>query len=248
VVEPLSIVSEAASHIFICYSSRDEAVAREVVEVLETDGLKCWISLRNVAAGQNYQEAIVQAIELAQGIVFLFSESSSQSAEIRKELSIGSSLNVMIFPVRLSPILPSGALRYELATRQWIDIFPDRRAALGRLAETIKKAIRVPAAPAVAVPKAPLADANAAIPPETLPAEILPARGPIVAPGTAEFEAIRALLARYIGPIAKVLVEKTASEARTPDELCERLATHVAAAPDRTSFLREARARLAAKP
>ena len=38
------------------------------------------------------------------------------------------------------------------------------------------------------------------------------------------------------------------SEARTPDELCERLATHVAAPPDRTSFLREARARLAAKP
>jgi hypothetical protein len=249
VVEPLSIVSEAASHIFICYSSRDEAVAREVVEVLETDGLKCWISLRNVAAGQNYQEAIVQAIESAQGIVFLFSESSSQSAEIRKELSIGSSLNVTIFPVRLSPILPSGALRYELATRQWIDIFPDRGPALGRLAETIKKAISAPTTRADAVPtQAPSADAGWTITPEKLPAEKLAVRGPIVAPGTAEFEAIRTLLARYIGPIAKVLLEKTASEARTPDELCERLATHVAAPPDRTSFLREARARLAAKP
>jgi len=248
VAKSLSIVSEAASHIFICFSSRDEAVARETVEVLEISGLKCWISLRNVSAGQNYQEAIVQAIEAAQGIVFLFSESSSQSGEIRKELSIGSSLNLPIFPIRLSPILPSGALRYELATRQWMDIFPDRRPALGRLAETIARAINTPAAQVPAATNAPLAASGWATTPEKLPAEKLEPRGAIIAPGTAEFEAIRALLARYIGPIAKVLLEKTASDARTPDELCERLATHVATPADRTSFLREARARLGAKP
>ncbi len=249
-------MSEPASHLFICFSSRDEAVAREVVEVLEANGLACWISLRNVSAGQNYQEAIVQAIEAALGIVFLFSESSSKSGEIKKELSIGASLNVPVFPVRLSPVLPSGALRYELAIRQWIDIFPERRDALGRLAETIKKTIAAPPTGANAAPvTAPLAaDAVSrtatpeTLPAENLPAEKLPAHGPIVAPGTPEFEAIRALLARYIGPIAKVLVEKTANEARTPDELCERLAMHVAAPPDRTSFLREARARLTVKP
>ncbi len=145
-------MSEPASHLFICFSSRDEAVAREVVEVLEANGLACWISLRNVSAGQNYQEAIVQAIEAALGIVFLFSESSSKSGEIKKELSIGASLNVPVFPVRLSPVLPSGALRYELAIRQWIDIFPERRDALGRLAETIKKTIAAPPTGANAAP------------------------------------------------------------------------------------------------
>jgi len=134
-------VPEPASHLFICFSSKDEAVAREVVEFLEENGLKCWISLRDVAPGQNYQEAIVQAIETAQGIVFLFSEHSSRSGEIKKELSIGGSINVPVFPLRLAPIAPSGALRYELAIRQWIDIFPHRNYALGKLAETIKKAI-----------------------------------------------------------------------------------------------------------
>jgi len=115
------------------------------VEILEANGLKCWISFRDVPTGQNYQETIVQAIKTARGIVFLFSESSSKSGEIKKELSIGSSINVPVFPVRLSPIAPSGALRYELATRQWIDIFPDRRPALGRLAEAIKEAVGAPA-------------------------------------------------------------------------------------------------------
>ena len=131
----------AGSHIFICFSSKDEAVAREVVESLEADGLKCWISLRDVLPGQNYQEAIVQALEAASGIVFLFSEHSNKSLEIKKELSIGGSINVPVFPLRLLPIAPSGALRYELAVRQWIDIFPHRRDALAKLAQTIKDAI-----------------------------------------------------------------------------------------------------------
>ena len=72
-------------------------------------------------------------------------------------------------------------------------------------------------------------------------------RAPIVAPGTQEFEAIRALLARHIGPIAKVFVEKAATEASTPDEFCERLAAHVAAPSDRMPFVTAVRARLAVK-
>jgi TIR domain-containing protein len=133
------------SHIFICFSSKDEAVARDVVEFLEDAGLKCWISLRDVPPGHNYQETIVHALEAARGIVFLFSESSSKSGEIKKELSIGGSINTPVFPLRLSSITPTGALRYELATRQWIDIFPDRERALGKLVETINRVLDAPA-------------------------------------------------------------------------------------------------------
>lgn len=43
--------------------------------------------------------------------------------------------------------------------------------------------------------------------------------------------------AHDIGPIAKAFVEKTASEAHTPDEFCDRLATHVTAQADRMAFL-----------
>ncbi len=43
--------------------------------------------------------------------------------------------------------------------------------------------------------------------------------------------------AHDIGPIAKAFVEKTASEARTPDEFCDRLATHVTTPADRMAFL-----------
>jgi hypothetical protein len=242
-------LSQASSHVFVCFSSKDEATARDIVNFLERDGIKCWISLRDVPAGQNYQECIVQALETAQGIVFLFSEHSSRSGEIKKELSIGGSINVPVFPLRLSPIAPTGALRYELATRQWIDLFPDPEYALGKLARTIKHALTTPqgdngsqdthglfaAGPLELGPAVPVG-----------PAQIGP-RAPIVVSGSAEFEAIRTLLARHIGPIAKVLIEKTANETRTAAEFCDRLADRVSRPADRAAFLQAVRAQLAVK-
>jgi TIR domain len=225
----------ATSHVFICFSSKDEAIARGVVEFLESVGLKCWISLRDVLPGDNYQESIVKAIEAAQAIVFLFSESSNLSGEIRKELSIGGSVNTPVFPLRLSPIVATGALRYELATRQYIDIFPDRDAALNKLASTIRNVIENPGAE------------ESAAPPPPLPRPSQPSREPIVGSGSKQFEAIRALLARHIGPIAKVLIEKAAKEAGTPDEFCERLAANVTAPVERAAFVQAVKAQLAAK-
>jgi hypothetical protein len=244
----------AGTHIFVCFAIKDEVVAREVVESLEADGLKCWIFRRDVLPGQNHQEAIVQALEAASGVVFLFSEHSNKSLEIKKELSIAGSINVPVFPLRLVPIAPSGALRYELAVRQWIDIFPDRRNALAKLTQTIKNVIGGSGANASDVPlNRPLAETRTAAPkpppvPKRSAAKRPAPRGPIIASGSQQFEAIRALLARHIGPIAKVFVEKAASQARTPDEFCEQLATHVAAASDRTSFMRAVREQLEAKP
>ena len=248
-------MSGETSHVFICFSSADEAVAREVVRFLEAEGLNCWISLRDVPPGQNYQESIIKALEKAKGVIFLFSTSSGASGEIRKELSVAGSLNTPVFPLRLSSITPTGALRYELATRQWIDIFPDREQALRKLAETIREVMdvagtafsdRTEASPMAApLSKVDSAPASAAPPPSKRRARA--AHAPIVAPSSEQFDAIRALLARHIGPIAKVMVQKAATEARTPDDFCERLAAHVSTPSDRAAFLRAARARLAVK-
>jgi hypothetical protein len=242
-------VSQGSSHVFICFSSKDEGTARDVVDFLEGTSVKCWISLRDVPAGQNYQECIVQALEAAQGIVFLFSEHSSRSGEIKKELSIGGSINVPVFPLRLTPIAPTGALRYELATRQWIDLFPDREHAFATLAQTIKKTLAAPAHDGGSPePRGVFAGNTLEVAPAPpIASARLGQRTPIVASGSQEFEAVRTLLARHIGPIAKVLIEKTASEARTPAEFCDRLADRVSQPADRAAFLQAVRAKLAVK-
>jgi hypothetical protein len=243
-------VSDDRSHLFICHSSKDHATALGVVQFLEEDGLNCWISSRDILPGHNYQESIVTALEHAWGIVFLFSEASSGSGEIRKELSLAGSGDKPVFPLRLSPIAPSGALRYELATRQWIDIFPDRDKSLSTLARTVRQVLAAsgaaqdpmnrPSGAGVPAPTGPL-PAGAAAPDTGLP---VPGT-PVVTVGSAEFEALRALLARHIGPIAKIYLQKEAAAARTPEDLCRRLATHVAVSADRAVFLKAAQAELA---
>jgi hypothetical protein len=237
-----------ASHIFICYSSKDGAIAGDVVTFLERRGLKCWISARDVPPGHNYQEVIVGALEAAMGIVFLFSENSGASSEIKKELSLAGSLNAPVFPVRLSPITPSGALRYELATRQWIDLFPDPPLALSKLVTTIRHVLAASRKAGVASEASPSLQEGE--PPSTQALQVLAGalpREPVVAPASPQFEAIRTLLARHIGPIAKVIVQKWASEAPTAEDFLDKLAGHIKSPADRTAFLLAARAQLSVK-
>lgn len=239
------MMKDMKAEIFICFSSKDVAEARRIVEHLESGGLHCWISTRDVAPGKNFQEAIVGALEAARGVVFLFSENSSKSGEIKKELALAGSLDRLVFPVRLSPISPEGALRYELATRQWVDIFDDREAGLATLAKSIHAALGSPEDARRA--------AASASPPS--PPAVVPPPGPVVAqePGPtvdlsgAQFDAIRLLLARHIGPIAKVVVQKSANEARTSDDFCQKLAGYVPASSDRAKFSAAVRACLNGK-
>jgi hypothetical protein len=247
--EPRITLSPSGPHIFICFSSKDAETAHQVVEFLESEGLKCWISTRDVPPGQNYQETIVNALDTSQAVAFLFSDNSGTSSEIRKELSIAAGVGVPVFPLRLSAVVPAGALRYELATRQWIDLFPDRQRGLRKLIETVRTAIAAGAGHGgVSAGTAPETAARTDIRAAPAPPRTEAARPPLIAAGSRQFDAVRALLARHVGPIAKVLIEKAAAEAQTTDELCERLSAHVRAPADRASFLQAARAALAAKP
>jgi serine/threonine-protein kinase len=71
-------------------------------------------------------------------------------------------------------------------------------------------------------------------------------RAPVVTPGSPQFEAVRALLAHHVGPIAKLLVQKAADSTGSVEEFCDQLAAHIKAAPEREAFLRPARRHLAA--
>jgi hypothetical protein len=70
---------------------------------------------------------------------------------------------------------------------------------------------------------------------------------PVIAADSSEIEIIRGALARSVGPIAKVFIEKASADARSLDDLCERLASHIRGPDDRTAFLKAARG-VCAKP
>ena len=115
-------------------------IASSICHALEAHGHTCWISSRDVAPGENYQGAIVRAITDAGAMVMVFSSNANNSEEIKKELALASQSNRIVIPVRAEDVLPSEDFRYELATRQWIDLFDDWEKAietLGRKVDTI---------------------------------------------------------------------------------------------------------------
>ena len=115
--------TSAAGPVFISYASADRKEALSVCNAIERRGRTCWISCRDVAPGQNYQEEIVRSLRSARAMVLVFSDAANNSDEIKKELSLASRNHVPVMALRIEDIEPSDAFAYELSTRQWIDAF-----------------------------------------------------------------------------------------------------------------------------
>jgi formylglycine-generating enzyme required for sulfatase activity len=126
-----------ATPVFISHSSRDLKPVRALVEALEARGIGCWLSERDIAAGDNYGDSIVDAIEKASAMVLVFSVNADNSDEIKKEIALASQRRITVVPVRIAEVTPSKMFRYELATRNWIDLFPNREEGLAKLADRL---------------------------------------------------------------------------------------------------------------
>jgi TIR domain len=116
------IVSAA---IFISYSSKDQDIAGTICQALEARGHQCWISSRDIRPGDNFQEAIVRALRSARIMLLVFTSNANNSDEIKKELVLAGRHRVTVVPIRVEDVVPSDAFTYELATRQWVDLFKD---------------------------------------------------------------------------------------------------------------------------
>ncbi len=113
----------ALGPVFISYATADRNEALKICKATEQRGTPCWIAMRDVAPGANYQEAIVHAIRKARALVLIFSQAANNSDEIKKELSLASRYRIPVMALRIEDVDPSDAFAYELSTRQWIDAF-----------------------------------------------------------------------------------------------------------------------------
>ena len=132
--------------VFISYSSEDRRAAETICKALEARGHRCWIAFRDVKAGENFQEAIVKALRQAKVMLLVFSSSANNSEEIKKELVLAGRHRITVIPVRIEDVAPSDAFAYELATRQWIDLFRDWEAEIESLSRQIGDHLDVPPA------------------------------------------------------------------------------------------------------
>jgi len=60
-------------HVFISHASEDRLEAEALCAALEADGVRCWIAPRDVIGGQDYAEALVDAVGSCRALVLVFS-------------------------------------------------------------------------------------------------------------------------------------------------------------------------------
>src|SRR5207244_3130281 len=119
---------------------QDIAVAERVCAALEAAGIGCWIAPRDILAGQDYGEALVEAIEGSKLLVLVFSAAANASPQVRREVERAASLDVAILPFRIDEVPPSKSLQYFISTSHWLTAAnPPSEQHLATLAQVVTR-------------------------------------------------------------------------------------------------------------
>lgn len=128
-----------AHDVFICHSAKDKTTADAVCAMLESSGIRCWIAPRDVTAGMEWSECIIDAIEECRVMVLVFTTNANESPQIRREVERAVNRGVAILPLRIEDILPARALEYFIGNVHWLDAMtPPLESHLQNLAGTVK--------------------------------------------------------------------------------------------------------------
>jgi hypothetical protein len=216
---------EARRDVFISYSQPDHDVAHELVSRVEGHGIECWIAPRDVQGGMEWAAEIVSAIAASKAMVLIFSTSANNSRQVRNEVLLALDKGVRIVPFRLADVTPSASLAYSLIGQHWLDAFPPPlEPHYAKLCTCLNNILATPTNPSQPQPTPPL---------ESHPTHLHPRL-------TIEAANLRRLehdLAAYIGPIARIAVNRAAADAPSVDALLTQLGGQIESESERQKFV-----------
>jgi TIR domain len=213
-----------ARDVFVSYSQPDYGCAMELVSRVELEGINCWIAPRDIAPSADWAAEIIDAIANSRTMILVFSASSNESPQVRREVERAVHKQVSILPFRIENVLPSKSLEYFLSAQHWMDAFPPpREPHYARLCNYLKTQLAAEPAP------------------RSLPEHTTAAGASAHAFDAADLQHVERQLAGYIGPLAKHLVKTAASRAAGVDDLIGRLATELDTESERREFTQRCR-------
>jgi len=220
-----------ARDIFVSYSQPDRDSAFALVQTLEARGLSVWIAPRDVSPSGDWAAEIIEAISGAQLMLLVFSGSSNDSDQVRREVERAVHKRLRILPFRIEDVLPSKSLEYFLSAQHWMDAFPPPlQPHVDRLCEYLEAALEGRAAHAPSAEPRSSAEAGST--------------GPAHPPGVVDPVQLRRLeteLTRRIGPVAGHLVRRAAKGGGDLHAIALLLALEIEDASERRAFLEACR-------
>ncbi len=135
-------MSEKLYDVFISYSTIDSERAFQLLEVLEQNGLNCWIAPRNIPDGTDWAAEIDRAIEHSRVFVVIVSANSQGSKQVPKEIGLAIPACEAIFPFRIDNVELKGGFRYYLSGYQFINAVDQTQVKMQELADAICAALK----------------------------------------------------------------------------------------------------------
>ncbi len=123
--------SENMGHqVFISYAnekegsskSKDRQVAEKICAALESQDIRCWIAPRDILPGEEWLNAMIDAVEKSKIVVLVFSSNTNKSKMVVLEISQAVQANIKIITFRIENVSPQGTLRV-LRGLHWLDAF-----------------------------------------------------------------------------------------------------------------------------
>lgn len=124
--------------VFISCSSKDKTVGDAACAVLEQRGYSCWIAPRDILAGREWGESIIEGILGAKIFVLIFSTNANESPQISREIERAVHHGLLVIPFRIEDVPPVGSLEYFMSVPHWLDaLTPPLERHLEHLAEVV---------------------------------------------------------------------------------------------------------------
>jgi hypothetical protein len=108
---------------FVSYASENREKADIICAALEQRGFVCWIAPRDVRAGREYADEIIQGLERSAAVVLVLSEAANTSVFVLREVERAVSKEINVIPVRIEEITPSPGLELFISGTHWLDAF-----------------------------------------------------------------------------------------------------------------------------
>ena len=130
--------------VFISYSTIDAAQAETVRNVLEKNGLSCWMAPRDIPGGSNYTKEIPIAIRNCKVFVLILSDNAQSSHWVLKELDSAVNCGKVILPFMLEDCSLNDEFNFLLTGAQRYSAYQKKAEAMETLISRIRGILDVP--------------------------------------------------------------------------------------------------------
>ncbi|MBQ9974966.1 MAG: toll/interleukin-1 receptor domain-containing protein [Clostridia bacterium] len=106
---------------FISYSHKDAQIAIAIQNILEQNGIKCWIDFRDAIPGADYASSIVHAIKESDVFILVLSQNSNNSTHVLNEINSAANAGITIIPFKVDDSELNESMEYYLGRTHWMD-------------------------------------------------------------------------------------------------------------------------------